>query len=136
VSGRWFLPVLIAIVATSASCGGSPEDERAALCEDLGNLGGTVGLIANPPVDSTVGQVRGAIEKLDPTIEQAEDAGVVPDADADGFRAEQEVALDALRGIGDDTSILEVPEDRLAPTDTVVARYRDLMVALDCRVAD
>lgn len=136
MSGRWLLPALIGIVAASVSCGGSPEDERAALCEDLGNLGATVELIANPPVDATVGQVRGAIEKLDPTIEQAQDAGVVPDADADGLRADQEVALEALRGIGDDTSILEVAEGSLAPTDALVARYRNLLVALGCRVED
>ncbi len=96
----------------------------------------TVELIANPPVDATVGQVRGAIEKLDPTIEQAQDAEVVPDADAEGLRTDQEIALEALHGIGDDTSILEVAEGRLTPTDAVAARYRDLTVALGCPVAD
>lgn len=134
---RWLPSVVFAIVtATSVSCGGSPGEERATLCEDLGNLAATVEVIANPPVDAAVGEIRGAIEKLDPTIEHAEDAGVVPDDEADGLRADQEAALQALKGIGDDTPVLEVPRDALAPTDALVARYRTLMVTLGCSVAD
>lgn len=137
MSRRWLPPVLFAIVtASSVSCGGSPGDERAALCEDLGNLAATVELVANPPVDATAGDVRGAIEKLDPTIEQAEDASVLPDDDADGLRADQEAALEALKGIGDDTPVLEVPREALAPTDALVARYRTLVVTLGCSNAD
>lgn len=136
MSRRWLPSLLLAIVALSPACGASPSDERAALCEDLTHLSATVELIANPPVDATVGEIRGAIEKLDPTTEQAEDAGVVPDDEADGFRADQEAALEALKGIGDDTSALEAPRDALAPTEALVARYRALMVTLGCRIAD
>jgi hypothetical protein len=124
--------VCLALVAVAVSCTGSPEDETASLCEDLGNLAATVELIANPPVEATVGDVRGATEKLDPTINQAERAGVVPDEEGDAFRAAQEDVLDALDGIGDDTPLLEVPSDRLTPTDDLAARYRTLVVTLGC----
>lgn len=122
----------LALVVLVVSCAGSPEDQTASLCEDLVNLAATVELIANPPVEATVGDVRGATEKLDPTIHQAERASVVQDEEGDALRADQEAVLDALDGIGDDTPLLEVPPDRLTPTDDLAARYRTLVVTLGC----
>lgn len=127
-------PVVMLVLLATASwaCSDAPDDERAALCEDLGSLEATVDVIANPPIDATVGDVRGATDKLDPTIEQAEDASIVPDAESDGLRAGQEAVLDAIDGISDDTSVLELPPDRLAPTDDLVASYRNIVVSLGC----
>lgn len=124
--------MLVVLVATSWACSDAPDDERAALCEDLGHLAATVEVIADPPVDATVGDVRGATEKLDHTIEEAEDASVVPDQEADGFRSDQEAVLDAIDGIGDDTRLLEVPRERLAPTDDLAASYRSIVASLGC----
>jgi len=130
VSGRPLL--LVALIVVLSGCAPSASDEAASLCEDLGNLAATMALISAPPGDATVGQVRGATEKLDPTIDQAERAGVVPDTDGEGFRAAQEAVLESLQGIGDDTPIPEVPPDRLAPIDELAARYEGIVASLGC----
>lgn len=122
----------VALIVVLSGCAPSASDEAASLCEDLGNLAATVSLISAPPEDATVGQVRGATEKLDPTIDQAEHAGVVPDPEGEGFRAAQEAVLESLKGIGDDTPIPEVPADRLAPIDELTTRYEGIVASLGC----
>jgi hypothetical protein len=124
--------LVVPLAASAWGCASPPSDEAASLCEDLGNLAATVALIDAPPADATVGQVRGATEKLDPTIHQAERAGVVPDAEGDAFRAAQEAVISALEGIGDDASIAEVPPGRLEPIEELTARYDELIVLLRC----
>jgi hypothetical protein len=123
---------LLLVIALTASCAQSPPEERAALCEDLVNLAATVDLFARPPDDATVGDVRGAIEKLGPTIQQAEDAGVVADTDADAFRARHEAALEALEDYGDDERFAKVPPESVAATDTLAATYRRVLTSLGC----
>lgn len=130
MSGR---PILIvALIVVLSGCAPSASDEAASLCEDLQNLAATVALISAPPEDGTLGQVRGATEKLDPTIDQAEHAGVVPDAEGEAFRAAQEAVLESLRGVGDDTPIAEVPPDRLEPIGELTARYDGIVASLGC----
>jgi hypothetical protein len=130
------LILVIVFVATTSGCSRSPEDESATLCEDLGNLRATVALIGAPPADATVGQLRGATEKLEPTIRQAERAGVVPDDEAQVVRAAQEAVLEALEGIGDDTPVTQVATDRLALTRDLVEGYQGLVMWLRCPAAD
>jgi hypothetical protein len=130
-------PRLIWLVVLSTAAGWScsrttPQEETAALCEDLGHLADTVSLVAAPPADATVADVRGATEKLDPTIAQAEEAGVVADADANALRADQAAVLVALEGIGDDTPVADLPAGSLGPTATLAGRYADLVNTLGC----
>lgn len=129
-SCRSLLAVFLA--AAAWGCAPLPSDEASSLCEDLSNLAATVALIDALPADATVGQVRGATEKLDPTIHRVERAGVVPDAEGEAFRAAQEAVIEALEGIGDDTPITEVPPDRLAPIEELTARYEGVVVLLRC----
>ena len=120
-------------MATAWSCSGdTPQEETAALCEDLGHLAATVELIATPPADADVGDLRGATEKLDPTIHEAETADVVADADADAFRDDQKALLEALEGFGDDAPVADLPSEVTAAAATLVGRYARLTTTLDC----
>lgn len=120
------------LIVLVGSCAPSPRDERTSLCENLGHLEATVVVFSTPPADATVGQVRGAIEKLDPTISNAEDADVVADADAEALRTEHEAALEALEPYGDDTPLADVPPERLAPASALASRYRATVASLGC----
>lgn len=125
-------PVCVAVWLIAAACAGPPAEQRASLCEDLGNLAETVSLLATPPPDATVGDVRGAVEKLDPTIAQIEDADVVPEAERVGFRTAHEEALEALEGTGDDSAFVDVPAYPVERVADLVARYRAVVVSLGC----
>jgi hypothetical protein len=124
--------VLLGAVACSST---SPQEEAAALCADLGNLAETRAVIVTAPEGATVGDVRAAAEKLGPTIEQVEDAGVVPDVAADAIREDQETFLEALEGVGDDGSVTEVPTEALGTGRSLTARLDRLEQTLGCAVA-
>lgn len=124
------------VLALTACASTAPAEEAAALCEDLGNLVETRAVIVAPPPDATVGDVRGATEKLDPTIEQAEDAGVVPDADADAIRADQEALLEALEGVGDDDELTAMPAEAIEAGRRLTDGLVRLELTLGCEAVD
>jgi hypothetical protein len=135
VFGRVALTLLLAIVlaVVAGSCARSaPQDEIAAICEDFAHLSDTVDLVATPPAGATVGEVRGATEKLDSTIHELERSGAVDDADADAMRAAQEHVLEALEGIGDDELVADLPIALLQPARDLGRFYGPFLERLGC----
>jgi hypothetical protein len=123
--------VTVALLAT-ACARSTPQEEIAAICEDLRNLSATVDLVVAPPPDATVGEVRGATEKLDPTIHQLERSGAVDDADAEAMRTSQEDVLEALEGIGDDDLVADLPLALLQPARDLGWFYGPFLERLGC----
>jgi hypothetical protein len=85
-----------------SACGPSSAFARAELCSDLMNLQATVDYLAGPPADATVGDVRGALEKIDATVQTVHDDGDVPDAEDDALLDAKDAYDDAIHGFGDD----------------------------------
>src|SRR6187431_644549 len=75
-----------------AACGRSSAADHTELCQDLVNLQATVQFLAAPDPATTVGEVRGALDKLDPTFQAVHD----DDAVQDDYR-------DQIANLGDDT---------------------------------
>jgi hypothetical protein len=91
----------VAAVALGA-CAPSAEEVRTDLCADLESYGSTIELLLAPPVDSTAGEVRGALEKVSPFLERMGSSDATPaDLDAE-LVAIEEGFRSALDGVGDD----------------------------------
>lgn len=104
-------PLLVAAVLVG--CGGSSNASNAELCQDLTNLQATVAFLAAPPSTATVGDIRGALDKLEATWEAVHDHPDVPDDEDDALFAAREDYRDAIEGVGDD--------DAFAPFVTATA---------------
>jgi hypothetical protein len=96
-----------AVAALSAALAGchpaSPQDRKIDLCGDLLHLGDTIDFLVHPPAEARVGQVRGSLDKLDPTFEAIEDAtDLVPQNVAEDVQDAQDAYRDAIEEIGDD----------------------------------
>jgi len=94
-------PVLVA-AAVLVACGGSSSASNADLCQDLTNLQATVAFLAAPPSTATVGDVRGALDKLEATWEAVHDHPDVPDDEDAALLAGRQDYRDAIEGVGDD----------------------------------
>ncbi|MEP6758608.1 MAG: hypothetical protein ABJB55_05385 [Actinomycetota bacterium] len=92
----------VALAVLGWSCGGSSSVANAGLCQDLTNLAATVAFLAAPPPSATVGEVRGALDKLDPTWQAVHDHPDIPDDEDDALLTAQQDYRDAIEGIGDD----------------------------------
>jgi len=95
--------ILVGALLTPA-CGRSSAATNAPLCQDLANLQATVVFLSMPPTTATVGEVRGALDKLDSTWAAVHDDEAVPDVEDDALLGAQEDYRDALEGIGDNDS--------------------------------
>ena len=93
---------LLVVVALLAACGPSSASARAELCSDLTNLQATVTYLAAPPPDATVGDVRGALDKIDSTWQAVHDDPDVPDAEDDALLDARDSYVDAIEKVGDD----------------------------------
>lgn len=94
-------PVLVA-AAVLVACGGSSSASNADLCQDLTNLQATVAFLAAPPSTATVGDIRGALDKLEATWEAVHDHPDVPDDEDAALLAGRQDYRDAIEGVGDD----------------------------------
>lgn len=85
-----------------ASCGPSAAEEATDLCGDLRSFGATFDLLLERQPDATVGEVRGALEKVTPFLDRvmALEASAEP-LDAE-IAAVEEAFREALEGLGDD----------------------------------
>lgn len=89
--------------ALAPSCrSGTAEDQAADLCEDLGHLGATIAELTAPQPETTVGEIRGALDRLDPTFEAVQDSDLVSERTAGELDDAQSVYRDQIGGIGDD----------------------------------
>jgi hypothetical protein len=123
---------LLAVLA-AAACGPSPEEEAADLCRDLRNLDRTFELLLVPPDDATVGEVRGALEKVAPFLDRL----AAPDATDGVVDAELEVVEEAFRdafdGLGDDGPATAADAELRGDRPRLAAAVADAAAALGCR---
>jgi hypothetical protein len=97
-------PICLAVVCVVlAACGRSSTADHSELCQDLVNLQATVQFLAAPDPATTVGEVRGALDKLDPTFQSVHDDDAVPDDQDDALLDAQDDYRDAIADLGDDT---------------------------------
>jgi hypothetical protein len=93
---------VLACVALAA-CGRSSAADHTEVCQDLVNLQATVQFLAAPDPSATVGEVRGALDKLDPTFQSVHDDDAVTDDQDDALLDAQDDYRDAIADLGDDT---------------------------------
>jgi hypothetical protein len=86
-----------------AACGRVSAADHSELCQDLVNLQTTVEFLGAPDPSSTVGEVRGALDKLDPTFQAVHDDDAVPDDEDDALLDAQDAYRDQIADLGDDT---------------------------------
>jgi hypothetical protein len=94
------LALVVAVLLPA--CGPSSASAKADLCSDLNNLQATVAFLAAPPADATVGEVRGALDKIDSTWNTVHDDVDVPDAEDDAMIDARDAYADAIEKVGDD----------------------------------
>ena len=94
---------LVFVCILCAACGRSSAADNADICQDLVNLQATVDFLAAPVSATTVGEVRGALDKLDPTLQAVHDDGAVPDAEDNALLDAQKAYRDEIENLGDDT---------------------------------
>jgi hypothetical protein len=86
-----------------AACSRSSAAGNTEICQDLVNLQATVSFLAAPDASATVGEVRGALDKLDPTFQAVHNDDSVPDAEDNALLDAQQAYRDQIANMGDDT---------------------------------
>jgi hypothetical protein len=131
--GRVGALALVSALAFASGCHSStPNEQAASLCEDLVHLRATVALLARPPADATVGVVRAALEKLDPTFEAVDRSPLVQDSLRGQLGQAKEDFGDALDGVGDDDLAAEVAADVADARQRLVTAFAAVVGVLGC----
>lgn len=124
---------LVSVLAFATGCQSStPNEQAASLCEDLQHLQATVALLASPPADTTVGVVRAALEKLDPTFEAVDRSPLVRDTLRGQLDQAKDDFDDALDGVGDDDPAAEVAADVADARQRLVTAYATVVGVFGC----
>lgn len=129
--GSLFLVLILALVVSA--CGVSPSDEAADLCNDLDHLRGTIGFLAAPKVEATVGLVRSAVDKLDPTFTRVAASETVPEVVGSRLVEAQEAYAAVLEPYGDDESFEVVAVAVAQPARRLVDAVASVEDELGCR---
>jgi hypothetical protein len=101
----------VAALTALASCGSSDEEIKD-LCGDMRSFGATFELLLLPQADATVGEVRGALEKVAPFLGRLAGVDATPESLDAEIAAVEETFRDALEDLGDDEPSSRV-DDRL-----------------------
>jgi hypothetical protein len=125
-------PLVLAAAVLLVACGGSSSAETAALCQDLTNLRDTVAFLAAPPPTATVGDIRGALDKLDSTWQAVHDRPDVPDNEDDALLAGQQDYRDAIEGVGDDDAFAPYLPATVGIAQGLERSYEAVRVRLVC----
>ena len=128
---RHGLPILCALVAMGA-CTRSSAAASGALCQDLTNLQSTVAYLGMPPRDATVGDVRGALDKIDSTLQALHDDPAVPDDEDKVLLGAQQDYRDAIEGVGDDDAFGPYVPQTTGIAQGLVRAYEMVRVRLVC----
>ncbi len=115
-----------------AACGRSSGADNTGLCQDLVNLQATVAFLAAPDPSSTVGQVRGALDKLDPTFQAVHNDGNVPDAEDNALLDAQQAYRDQIANMGDDTPFAPTLQATSAIGQALLHNYEVVRQRLAC----
>jgi outer membrane murein-binding lipoprotein Lpp len=123
---------IVAVIAVVGCTSQTPLERAASLCADLSHLRATVDLLAYPPSNATVGQVRGALAKLDPTSANLEHSSLVPSRILDALDEARSSYAEILDGVGDDHDLTEAGVRAGAPGRRLLAAYSDVLDSLRC----
>lgn len=85
-----------------------------------------------PSPGTSVGEVRGDIEKLTSTVSAVEGSDAVPDPLGGAFSAARDDYRDLLDGIGDDDPFSKVAAEAAAPARRLGGAYDAVMEDLAC----
>jgi hypothetical protein len=123
---------LILLVAALPSCSRFGSHDHTELCQDLTNLAATVSFLETPPRDATVGDVRGALDKLDGTLAAVHDDPDVPDAQDDALLESQDDYRTVVEGVGDDDAFAPYVEASRGIAEGLVRSYQAVRATLEC----
>ena len=115
-----------------AACGRSSAADHSGLCQDLVNLQATVEFLAAPDPSTTVGEVRGALDKLDPTFQAVHDDDDVPDDEDDPLLDAQQAYRDQIADLGDDTPFAPTMQATAATGQALLHDYQAVRQRLAC----
>ena len=115
-----------------AACGRSAAADHTELCQDLVNLQATVEFLAAPDLSATVGEVRGALDKLDPTFQTVHDDDAVTDDQDDALLDAQDDYRDAIADLGDDTPFGPTASATSSIGQGLLHDYEVVRQQLDC----
>ena len=124
--------VVVVVALSATACNGSGEARTASICDDLRNLRATVSFLEAPSPGTSVGEVRGDIEKLTSTVSAVEGSDAVPDPLGGAFSAARDDYRDLLDGIGDDDPFSKVAAEAAAPARRLGGAYDAVMEDLAC----
>jgi hypothetical protein len=119
-------------LALTACWSSTPQEQVVSLCEDLHHLQATVTLLAHPPADATVGQVRAALEKLEPTFDAVDRSSLVSDTLRDQLREAMRDFSEGMDGVGDDDPASRVAADVADARQRLRAAYAVVVGVLGC----
>jgi hypothetical protein len=114
------------------ACGRSSAADNTQLCQDLVNLQATVAFLAAPDPSTTVGQVRGALDKLDPTFQAVHNDDNVPDAEDKALLDAQQAYRDQIANMGDDTPFAPTLQATSAIGQALLHDYEVVRLRLAC----
>jgi hypothetical protein len=120
------------LVTTLTACSNGAGGDDAELCQHLTNLQGTMQMLASPPRDATVGEVRGNLDKLDGTWDAVHDHPDVPDDEDDALVEFQEDYRDAIEGVGDDDAFAPYVPATRGSAEGMMRAYQAVRVRLVC----
>ncbi|HEX3299588.1 MAG TPA: hypothetical protein VHW68_05705 [Actinomycetota bacterium] len=124
-------PLVIGCLVLVA-CGRSSAADNTQLCQDLVNLQATVAFLAAPDPSTTVGQVRGALDKLDPTFQAVHNDDNVPDAEDKALLDAQQAYRDQIANMGDDTPFAPTLQATSAIGQALLHDYEVVRLRLAC----
>jgi hypothetical protein len=123
---------VLALLVGMTACGRSSSEATAALCQDLTNLQDTVAFLEAPPRDATVGDVRGALDKLDGTWRAVHDDPQVPDDEDAALLQSQKDYRDAIQNVGDDNLFAPYVPATRGIAEGLMRSYQAVRVRLVC----
>jgi hypothetical protein len=123
---------LVVACVVLASCGRSSAADHTELCQDLVNLQATVEFLAAPGPSSTVGEVRGGLDKLDPTFQAVHHDDAVPDDEDDALLDAQDDYRDQIADLGDDTPFAPTLPATSAIAQALLQDYEAVRQRLAC----
>lgn len=109
-----------------------PSVQAGSLCVDLANLSATVGFLAAPPPGTSVGEIRGALDGLDPTFGSVSNSGLVPHSDMDALIAAHEGYRAVVGGVGDDDTFATLAAQGAGPAAALSATFETVLRDLGC----
>jgi hypothetical protein len=120
------------LVGVAPACSRFGAHDHTELCQDLTNLAATVAFLETPPRNATVGDVRGALDKLDGTLAAVHDDPDVPDAQDDALLQSQDDYRTVIEGVGDDDPFSPYVAASQGIAEGLVRSYQSVRASLDC----